>query len=110
MLHEGVIYRHIVLTMPEMLRPTFYWRSQDLLSPLMRCGVKCLDDFYSRVGGRPLKGGYIVVIQTHGRSGQYNPHVHIIATSGGWISRLSNGCIWTIYPMRCCVKSGSGIC
>jgi len=25
-----------------------------------------------------------VVIQTHGRNGQYNPHLHIIATSGGW--------------------------
>jgi Putative transposase len=24
------------------------------------------------------------VIQTHGRNGQYNPHLHIIATSGGW--------------------------
>ena len=84
MLHEGVIYRHIVLTMPELLRTTFYQRSQDLLSPLMRCGVKCLDDFFSRASGKTLKGGYIVVIQTHGRSGQYNPHLHIIATSGGW--------------------------
>jgi hypothetical protein len=25
-----------------------------------------------------------MVIQTHGRSGQYNPHLHCIATSGGW--------------------------
>src|SRR3954454_2694200 len=33
---------------------------------------------------RPLTGGYIMVIQTHGRNGQYNPHLHIIATSGGW--------------------------
>ncbi len=33
--------------------------------------------------GRKLKGGYIVVLQTHGRNGQYNPHLHIIATSGG---------------------------
>ena len=24
------------------------------------------------------------MVQTHGRSGQYNPHLHIIATSGGW--------------------------
>jgi hypothetical protein len=24
MLHEGVIYRHIVLTVPELLRKTFY--------------------------------------------------------------------------------------
>ena len=38
----------------------------------------------STVSGKTLKGGYIVVIQTHGRNGQYNPHLHIIATSGGW--------------------------
>ncbi len=50
----------------------------------MRCGVQCLDDFFSRVSGQSLKGGSIVVIQTHGRNGQYNPHLPIIATSGGW--------------------------
>jgi putative transposase/transposase-like zinc-binding protein len=84
MLHEGVIYRHIVLTVPEILRKTFYQQSRSVLSPFMRCGVRCLDDVYSRVSGRALKGGYIMVIQTHGRNGQYNPHLHIIATSGGW--------------------------
>jgi hypothetical protein len=84
MLHEGVIYRHIVLTVPEVLRTTFYQNAQALLSPFMKCGVKCLDDFFSTVSGKTLKGGYIVVIQTHGRNGQYNPHLHIIATSGGW--------------------------
>jgi hypothetical protein len=42
-----------------------------------------LDDFFSIVRGKPLQGGYIVVLQTHGRNGQYNPHLHIIATSGG---------------------------
>jgi hypothetical protein len=30
-----------------------------------------------------LKIGSIVVVQTHGRSGHYNPHLHIIKTSGG---------------------------
>jgi len=84
MLHPGVVYRHIVLTMPNVLRPPFYQNPEVLLSELMRCGVKCLDDFFSRVSRKPLKGGYIVVIQTHGRNGQYNPHLHIIATSGGW--------------------------
>ena len=84
MLHEGIIYRHIVLTMPAMLRTTFYQQSKALLSPFMRCGVRCLDDVFSRVSGKSLKGGYIVVIQTHGRNGQYNPHLHVIATSGGW--------------------------
>jgi hypothetical protein len=84
MLHEGVIYRHLVLTVPALLRKTFYQQSQALLSPFMRCGVRCLDDVFSRVSGRALQGGYIVVVQTHGRNGQYNPHLHIIATSGGW--------------------------
>lgn len=84
MLHEGIIYRHIVLTVPALLRQTFYQQSKVLLSPFMRCGVRCLDDVFSRVSGTSLKGGYIVVIQTHGRNGQYNPHLHVIATSGGW--------------------------
>jgi hypothetical protein len=84
MLHDGVIYRHIVLTVPAMLRTTFYQHANDVLSPFMQCGVRCLDDFFSAVSGKALQGGYIVVIQTHGRNGQYNPHLHIISTSGGW--------------------------
>jgi hypothetical protein len=84
MLHDGVIYRHMVLTVPDVFRNTFYHNAQPLLGDLMRCGVRCLDDFFSRVSRKSLKGGYIVVVQTHGRSGQYNPHLHIIATSGGW--------------------------
>ena len=83
MLHEGIIYRHIVLTVPEILRVIFYNNSEKLLGALMQCGVKCLDDFFSTTSKRELRGGYIVVIQTHGRSGHYNPHLHIIATSGG---------------------------
>jgi Putative transposase len=50
----------------------------------MRCGAQCLDDFYSEVRGRVLKGGYIAMIHTHGRNGQYHPHVHVTATSGGY--------------------------
>jgi plasmid rolling circle replication initiator protein Rep len=30
-----------------------------------------------------VKIGAIVVVQTHGRSGHYNPHLHVIMTSGG---------------------------
>jgi Putative transposase/Transposase zinc-binding domain len=84
MLHEGVIYRHTVLTVPAMLRDTFYHHPGVLLSAFMRCGVQCLDDFFSHLSGHTLKGGYIVVLHTHGRNGQYNPHLHLIATSGGW--------------------------
>src|SRR5215471_967281 len=84
MLHAGVIYRHIILTVPAMFRTTFYHNAALLLSALMRCGVQCLDDFYSDVKGKALRGGYIAVLHTHGRNGQYHPHLHVIATSGGW--------------------------
>jgi hypothetical protein len=91
MLQEGVIYRHIVLTVPESLRKPFDQQAHAVLSPFMRCGVRCLDDVFSRVSGRALKGGYIVVVQTHGRNGQYNPHLHVIATSGGWDPQAQQG-------------------
>ncbi|HYQ96934.1 MAG TPA: transposase, partial [Candidatus Nitrosocosmicus sp.] len=91
-LHEGVIYRHIILTVPAMFRTLFYQNAEVLLSALMRCGAQCLDDFYSEVRGKALKGGYIEVIHTHGRNGQYHPQgqsnprhdLHVIATSGGY--------------------------
>src|SRR5256885_5468096 len=87
MLHAGVIYRHLILTVPAMFRTTFYHNAAVLLSALMRCGVQCLDDFYSEVRGKALRGGYIAVLHTHGRNGQYHPHLHLLATSGGYDGR-----------------------
>jgi hypothetical protein len=84
MLHDGVIYRHIILTVPAMFRTPFYQKAAGVLSAFMRCGVQCLDDFYSEVRGQALRGGYIVVLHTHGRNGQYHPHLHVLATSGGY--------------------------
>jgi hypothetical protein len=49
-----------------------------------RLGGPCLDDFYSDVRGKALKGGSITVLHTHGRNGQYHPHLHLLATSGGY--------------------------
>jgi Putative transposase/Transposase zinc-binding domain len=83
-LHEGVIYRHIILTVPAMFRTTFYQNATVVLRAFIRCGAQCLDDFYSTVKGKALKGGYITVLHTHGRNGQYPPHLHRLATSGGY--------------------------
>jgi hypothetical protein len=83
-LHEGVIYRHIILTVPAMFRTTFYQNAAIVLSAFMRCGVQCLDDFYSNVRGKALRGGYITVLHTHGRNGQYHPQLHLLAPSGGY--------------------------
>ncbi len=81
----GVIYRHVILTVPEQLRRYFYDARHEgsLLSRFMRCGYECLQDVVSTVRRQALKIGAIIVVQTHGRSGQYNPHLHIIMTNGG---------------------------
>ncbi len=84
-LHPGVTYRHIILTIPEQVRIYFYRdrNNKSLLSALMRSGYECLEDMVSQIKRHEIKIGAIIVIQTHGRSGHYNPHLHIIMTNGG---------------------------
>ena len=84
-LQPGLKYRHMVLTVPEQLRVHFYRDRQEgkLLSELMRYGYACLEDVVGTAVRQKVKIGAIVVVQTHGRSGHYNPHLHIIMTSGG---------------------------
>ena len=78
----GITYRHVVLTMPEFLR-TWFYRDPTLLSPFMRAGHACLKDILKTAGGIKLDIGNIIVLQTAGRSGHYNPHLHILMTAGG---------------------------
>ena len=78
----GVVYRHIVLTVPDALRIWFY-RNPELLSPLMRAGAACVRDVFAQTAGIQLDIGSIVVLQTAGRPGNYNPHLHILVTGGG---------------------------
>jgi hypothetical protein len=84
-LQPGVRYRHMILTVPEQLRIHFYGDRQKggLLSALMRCGCECLEDVVGTAVRQKVRIGAIVVVQTHGRSGHYNPHLHIIMSSGG---------------------------
>ena len=92
-LFPGVAYRHTVLTVPDDLRGYFY-REAELLSELMRVGIECLADTLRTVLRRPVEGGYILVLQTNGRSGSYNPHLHIIMTSGGIVPDGRGGYSW----------------
>ena len=81
------------MTIPDDLRDYFY-RNAELLSELMRVGIICLQDTLSTVLRRPVRGGYIVVVQTNGRSGSYNPHLHIIMTSGGLATNSQGEHYW----------------
>jgi hypothetical protein len=62
----------------------------------LRCSKVYVDNWVSQVS-KMLHPGlfyrHIVVLQTHGRDGQYNPHLHIIATSGG-IEDAAGECKW----------------
>jgi hypothetical protein len=79
----GVTYRHVVLTMPEFLRIWFF-RNPELLSPFMRAGHACIKDILQTCTTvKKLDIGNIIVLQTAGRSGNYNPHLHILMTAGG---------------------------
>ena len=83
-LQAGVISRPILLTVPALFRTPWYQHAAVVLSAFRRCGAPCLDDFYSTVRGKALRGGSITVLHTHGRNGQYHPHLHLLATSGGY--------------------------
>ena len=82
-LHEGVIYRHIMLTVPALRRTIFDQKAAVVLSACMRCGARCLEDFSSAGRGKALRGGSSVVLHTHGRHGPYHPHRQVSAPSGG---------------------------
>lgn len=82
-----------MLTTPDDLRVYFY-RNANLLSELMKAGIRCLEDTLSTVLRRSVCGGYIVVVQSNGRSGSYNPHLHIIMTSGGLAMSSQGGHYW----------------
>jgi hypothetical protein len=82
----GVTYRHFVLTTPDFLRHWFY-QCSDLLSQLMRTGYACLQDIFQSTAGKPLDIGCAMVLQTYGRSGEFNPHLHILVTAGGLTER-----------------------
>src|SRR5256712_1218203 len=49
----------------------------------MKCGVAMLNDALSWFTKVKLEAGYVVVLETAGRSGHWNPHLHILMTSGG---------------------------
>jgi hypothetical protein len=82
-LHAGVRYRHISLTVPALVRTTFSHNAAVVWSALRRCGVPCLDDGESEVRGQGLKGGDSVVLHTPGRHGPSHPQRQLLAPRGG---------------------------
>jgi hypothetical protein len=81
-LYEGVSYRHVVLPMPDAL-PIEFYRYRARLADLMQCGVEMLTDALSWFKKVEREAGDVVVLETASRAGHWNPHLHILMTSGG---------------------------
>ena len=85
-LHPGIVYRHLILTIPEQLRKIFYKNriTGDLYDQFIRIGRDYIEDVFRHVTGiKNLKIGCVIVLHTAGRPGTYNPHLHIIVMAGG---------------------------
>ena len=78
-----VPHRHVVLTMPRLLRPLFR-RRRELLGQLSQAGAEAVAQV-TRVGvGEDVRPGIVVSIATAGDLLQWHPHLHILSTDGGF--------------------------
>jgi hypothetical protein len=83
MLHPGVKYRHLILTVPSGLGTLIYQHPAALLEGLMQAAQMAMDEAMTVAKRQVVKAGYIVVLQTAGRAATYNPHLHVLMTDGG---------------------------
>lgn len=78
-----VIHRHVILTVPNTIWPYIH-KDRRLLDVVTHQAKELLEDMVANFKPkRPLKIGIISVIQTFGRKGTFNPHLHLLVTEGG---------------------------
>jgi hypothetical protein len=84
-LHSKIVYRHLILTIPEQLYSFFYKNrhNKELYNYFYLSGRDFIQDVFSYVTNKRLKCGSIIVLHTAGRKGNYRPHLHIIVMNGG---------------------------
>ncbi len=78
-----VPHKHFTMTLPDLLwEPIKDDRSS--LKVLMDSAIETIKEFYERIFGRDINPGCIVVLHPFGRDLCFKPHIHIIATKGGF--------------------------
>ena len=71
-------------TIPKMLR-VFFLHHRELLGCLCRAGWEVVSELMaSAIGDPTFRPGMVAVVQTHGDMLGWHPHVHALATRGGW--------------------------
>jgi hypothetical protein len=78
-----VAHRHVVLTIPRLLRPLFR-RRRELPNELARAGAEAVKELIRHASGDDdARPGIVVSIATAGDLLQWHPHLHLITTEGG---------------------------
>jgi hypothetical protein len=77
-----VFHRHVVLTMPRLLRPLFR-RRRELLTELGRSAAEAVAELVRRGLSDDARPALVVSIATSGDLVQWHPHVHLLTTDGG---------------------------
>ena len=76
-----VPHRHLVLTMPRLLRGIFRKR-RELLLDLSQCAAEALGEYMRRHLGAQARPGIVVSITTSGDLIQWHPHGHVLSSDG----------------------------
>ncbi len=82
-----VAHRHVVLTIPRLLRSLFR-RRRELLTELGRAAAEAVSELVRRGLGDEARPGVVVSIATAGDLVQWHPHVHLLTTDG---AKTANG-------------------
>jgi len=77
-----VTHRHVVLTIPRLLRPLFR-RRRELLTELGRAAAEAVTELVRRGLADDARPGIVVSIATAGDLVQWHPHLHLLTTDGG---------------------------
>lgn len=78
---EPLAHRHVVLTIPRLLRPLFR-RRRELLTELARAGAEAVSELARRGLGEHARPGIVVSIATAGDLVQWHPHLHLLTSDG----------------------------
>jgi hypothetical protein len=74
-----------VFTVPKMLR-VYFLHHRKLLGDLSRAAYETVKELMSAAAGeeKGFRPGVVSMVQTFGDQANYHPHVHALATRGGW--------------------------
>jgi hypothetical protein len=80
---EPVPHRHVVLTMPRLLRGIFRKR-RALLLDLSQCSAEAIAEHMRREVAANARPGIVVSVATSGDLVQWHPHGHLLVTDGAF--------------------------